>query len=481
MSWWTLYILFEWCIRIVMIPVIIRRRFPPPTALAWLAVVFVLPELGLVGYLLFGDVRLGKRRVRLHRAVIQASRTKGWREQQKPYVVSPRVDPSHEPLILQAERISGMPIVGGNHIELLVRQRETIDRLIADIEGAKHHVHLMYYIFRDDATGQRVVEALLAAAQRGVTCRVLADAVGSRSLFRRNGLAGKLRQGGVQISPMLPAAPLRRRLARLDIRNHRKLAVIDGHIAHSGSQNIVDPDYGNARGRHAALAWVDLSARLTGPIVAQLQTVFLEDWAFETEEVLGGEEYLPHQSATGRTVAQAVPTGPSHEAEYFPRVLLTAIHAARREVVITTPYLILDEPMMLALAMAADRGVHVRVVVPEASDHRFVSFAGRSYFTRLLRAGVRVYRYHPGLLHAKTMTVDDSFSLLGSSNMDIRSFYLNFEINVLLLGAEITKRLREVQQSYIEKSTELRLGEWIRRPRLTRLVEDAAALLSPLL
>lgn len=477
MSWWTIYILFEWGIRLVMVPVILRRRLSTGAALSWLAMIFALPELGVLIYVLLGDVRLGKRRVRLHREVVQATRTASWRDRQRAYVIRPKVDAAHEPIILQAERLSGMPIVGGNTIDLLTGQSQAVDRLIEDIRAAKHHVHLLYYIFQDDETGRQVAEAVKEAVGRGVECRILADAVGSWGFFSRRGMAESLRKSGVHVWPTLPAAPLRKKLVRLDIRNHRKLAIIDGTIAHTGSHNIITASYGHKR----AGSWVDLSVRCTGPVVAQLQTVFIEDWAFETEEVLASDVYLPVLKSTGRTVAQAVPTGPSHETEAFPRVLLTAINAARRSIVITTPYLILDEPTLLALAMAVDRGVTVEVVVPRVADHMLVSAAGRSYYRQLLRAGVRVYRYEPGLLHSKTMTVDESFGLIGSANLDIRSFYLNFEINVLVFGDDIAASLRDVQKGYIEKSEMLNLDQWLRRPRLTQMLEDAAALLSPLL
>ncbi|MCE9591268.1 MAG: cardiolipin synthase [Planctomycetes bacterium] len=477
MSWWAYFTVLEWIIRLVMVVVIPRRRLSPAVALAWLAIVFAAPVPGLFLYVLIGDVRLGKRRIRLHRDVIASSRAKGWRERQRSKSRRPQFTPEQEPIIRQAERLTDMPVIGGNTVDWLPDQRETIARLIADIDAARHHVHMVYYIFGDDATGRGVVEALLRAVKRGVICRVLADAAGSRGFFARQGPAARLREGGVQVWPALPVAPLRRGLARLDIRNHRKIAVIDGLAAHTGSQNIVDPDFGPSRRR----TWIDLSARFTGPVVTQLQTVFLEDWAFETEEVLSAEEYLPDIQPTGDTLAMAVPTGPSHETEALPRILLTAVNSAKRNVVITTPYLILDESMMLSLAMAVDRGVTVNVVVPEASDHVFVTAAGRSCLTNLLRAGIHVYLYQPGVLHSKTVTVDDSFALLCSANLDIRSFYLNFEINMLLLGPKITGSLRAVQDAYIAKSNKASLEEWLKQPWLTRLIEDVAALVSPLL
>jgi cardiolipin synthase len=434
--------------------------------------VFLSPEVGLVLYLLIGSRRLGHQRIRLHRAVIAAMRPASLAGLQE-HVIAP----ASLPVVLQAEKIGGMPILGGNQVELIADTPAMIDRLITDIDAAHHHVHLLFYIIANDGTARRVAEALTRAAGRGVACRVLADGAGSRPFFRRRGLARRLNAAGVRTEPALSVSPLRRRLARIDLRNHRKLAVIDGTVAYTGSQNIVDADYG----RSPAGPWIDLTGRFAGPVVGQLQSVFIEDWAFETGEELGGPDYLPALQPVGEISAQTVPTGPSHQAEALPRVLLTAIHAARRKVVITSPYLVPDESTMLALAMAVDRGVEVDLVVPRRNDHPLVAAAARAHYDLLLESGVNVYLYGPGLLHAKTMTVDDSFALLGSSNLDIRSFYLNFELNVLLFGPQITHELRFAQTRYIADAQLLDRDRWQARPRLGRYMDSAAALLSPLL
>ena len=470
--WMTLLGVVEWLIRAAMVLVILRRQLAPATSLAWLAMIFLSPEAGVALYLLIGSRRLGHRRVRLHRAVIEAMRPASLAGQQE-HVIAP----TSLPVVLQAEKIGGMPVVGGNQVELLAESQAMVDRLVSDIDAARHHVHLLFYIIAHDGTAQRVAEALLRAAGRGVACRVLADGAGSRAFFRYGGLARKLCAGGVRARPALSVNPLRRRLSRIDLRNHRKLAVIDGAVAYAGSQNIVDADYG----RSSEGPWIDLTGRFAGPVVGQLQSVFIEDWAFETGEELGGPDYLPVLQPVGEILAQTVPTGPSQQAEALPRVLLTAIHAAQRRVVITSPYLVPDEATVMALAMAVDRGVEVDLVVPRRSDHPLVSAAGRAHYDRLLESGVRVYLYGPGLLHAKTMTVDDSFALLGSSNLDIRSFYLNFELNVLLFGPQITHELRFAQTRYIADAQLLDRDKWRARPRVRRYLDSAAALLSPLL
>jgi len=276
---------------------------------------------------------------------------------------------------------------------------------------------------------------------------------------------------------MLPVSPWRRKLARIDLRNHRKLAVIDGRCAYAGSHNAVNEDYGH---RHAG-KWIDLSGRFTGPVVAQFQHLFCEDWAFDTEQTLTGQDLFPALEPTGEIAAQVVPTGPNNEGESFRRVLIAALAAAQRHIIMTTPYLIPDEPTLIALAMAADRGVQVDLVVPRKSDHPMVAAAGRYYYQTLLEAGINIHTYSGGMLHAKTITVDDAFSLLGSANLDIRSFYLNFEVNVLLYGEQVTKHLRFAQQRYLNKCQPIVLSEWRERPLIKQYAEGAASLFSPLL
>jgi cardiolipin synthase len=478
MSWYWLLLIavVEWSIRIVMTGVILRRRFSPSTATAWLVLIFFVPELGLIVYLLVGVSHLGKQRTRSHGIVVAESRARQDPERKTRYAVRPQIEPQQHNMILQAERISGNPIIAGNEVELLPSADEMTDRLMADIDAAEHHVHLLYFIYRTDEIGRRVGDALIRAGARGVPCRLLADAAGSRAFFR-SGMPRELRDHGVEVVPMLPVALWRRKLARIDLRNHRKVAVIDGRCAYTGSHNIVDEDYGHK----TAGKWVDLSGRFTGPVVAQFQQLFCEDWAFDTDQTLGGPDLFPALEPTGDIAAQVVPTGPNSAGESFRRVLIAALDAAQRHIIVTTPYLVPDEPTLVALAMAADRGARVDLVVPWKSDHPIVAAAGRYYYQTLLEAGVNIHTYADGMLHAKTITVDDAFALLGSANLDIRSFYLNFEVNVLLYGEQVTKHLRFAQQRYLSQSEPVELSSWLQRPVYKQYAEGAASLLSPLL
>lgn len=472
----------EWLIRLVMLGVILRRRLDPSVSLAWLTIVFFQPFIGLVIYLMVGERRLGRKRRRIYRQVQLKMRTEKRLARQYEFVVRPEVSPEAEPVILQAERYGGLPILGGNRVELLADTDQMVERLIADIDRARSVVHMLFYIFADDQTGRRVCDALVRASERGVTCRVIADHQGSRGLFKRNGIARQLGEKGIRIIPALPIDPIRRRFDRIDLRNHRKLAVIDGLVGYAGSQNIVDPDYGHRR----AGPWHDVMGRFEGPIVSQLQTVFVEDWAFETGEELDGELLFPEMSSRGVMAAQVVATGPGSnvfedKGEILPRVFMSAVNTARRRIVITTPYLILDDATLLGLSLAVDRGVQVDIVVPEKADQWLVHTAGRFYYEGMLESGINIYQHQKGLLHSKTITIDDNICLLGSTNLDRRSFYINFELNVLLYGHEITHQMRFMQTSYIQESRQLDLETWRRRPTLNRYTQAAAALFSPLL
>lgn len=472
--WTQLLAASEWAIRLTILPVIVLRKEKPTTCLAWLALVFFEPWIGLGFYLLVGENRLGRRRLarrRLRQPLLENSEYPG---------VDPNhiVDPSeneYHALIHLSEHVGDLPIVTGNSLVWMPETDAVIDRLIADIDAAHHHIHLLFYIFRDDSVGQRVAKALVRAARRGVVCRVLADAVGSRQIFRR--LVPSLRQQGIQFVPVLPANIWRLPFARLDLRNHRKLAVIDGAVAYTGSQNIVEPNYG-----HKGIGvWHDVMARITGPVVRQLQGIFLEDWFYETGELLEDAALFPNAPPDGNVAVRVIPTAPDQPNELFQDLVVRAIFLARRRVVLTSPYFIPSEAMLLALRLAALRGVQVDLLIPERTDHPLVGAAGSFYCECLMRYGVRVFLFQEGILHAKTLTVDDELAMFGSANYDIRSCDLNFELNLFLHSQEAVEALRRLQQGYLDKSRQAIPGEWPSPTLPGRLKRNLAKLFSPLL
>jgi cardiolipin synthase A/B len=468
----TLYIT-EWIVRVVMLFVVVRRQ-NPSSATAWLLVIFFEPLLAVPFYLLVGENRLPVRRTESYRRLSARLETTRQAFLAHPMTLVSDFPEEHRMTMRLTEKLTNMPIAGGNATDILTATDDVIDRLVADIDEAKHHVHLLYYIYADDETGRRVAEALGRAVVRGVKCRVLVDAVGSKKMLR--GLARRMHEWGVAIHEVLPVGIFRRRFARMDMRNHRKLAVIDGRLGYTGSQNIVNADYG-----HKDLAWHDMTVRLRGPILLELQAVFLNDWVFTTNELLEDEELFPDIERVGETLIQTLPSGPTFETENYQRLIVAAIHRAEKRVTITTPYLVPDLALLQALETAVLRGVHVTVIVPRRCDQILVGAASRSYYDLLLSRGVDIFLYEPGLLHAKTIRIDDSLSLIGSSNFDIRSFALNFEINMIFYGEKFTTQLQLEQENYLQSASQLTMAEWQRRPKWRRLGEDVARLFSPLL
>jgi len=464
-----------WIIRLVMVPVIALRQKNPMTCLAWLAILFVLPWVGLLAYLLMGERSLGflrvRKRLKRHKAFDVVHRLQAV----LPDFDNPRVRRDYEILVQLAESHGGLPLLAGNKVDLLADVQDVVRRLVEDIDQARHHVHLVFYMFRDDAMGRAVSEALIRAATRGVPCRLLADMVGSRGFF--SSLGARLQEQGVEVVAGLSANPLRMRLARLDVRNHRKLAVIDGAVAYAGSQNIVEPVFGHRK----AGAWHDVMVRISGPSARQLQMVFVEDWYLETGHALEGDSLFPLAHEEGGVAMQIVPTGPDRPTEGFQDLLIQAIQSAQRNVAITSPYFIPNEGLLTALRLAVNRGVEVDLILPQRSDHPLVDLVSFYYCGVLLECGANVYLFENGMLHAKLLRVDDTMAMLGSANFDIRSFYLNLELVLFLFDQEFLYTVSQLQSQYRRHSQRADPVLWKRRPFSRRLAEAVAKMFSPLL
>jgi cardiolipin synthase len=470
--WAWIFFIGEWAIRLTMLVVVPFRR-TPAAAKGWLLLIFFEPWIGLLLYLLIGRAKLPRRRREKVARLPQAMARVIARLANHPNVFHPEVDPALAQAVALAENLGHCPILGGNAVELLVDYQGTINRLAADIDQAANHVHLLFYIFEDDHATAPVVEALGWAAKRGVRCRVLADAIGSRTGLRT--LRPKLTAQGVAVQEMLPLSLLPWRKARVDLRNHRKIAVIDGRIGYTGSQNLVAAEF------QEGLSYEDLMARVTGPVVLELQYVFAADWYLETSEVLDSETEFPVPESAGGVPAQALPSGPDFPTQNNQRLFVSLIHGARKQVVLTTPYFVPDEPLLQAMQTAALRGVDVHLVASEKADHPVVALAQESYYEELLEAGVRIHLYRKNFLHAKHLSIDDSTAVIGTSNLDIRSFALNAEVMLMIYDAGVTARLAAEQERYFANSRLLTLAAWERQSFARKFAQNLARLLSPLL
>jgi cardiolipin synthase A/B len=472
-SWGLLYVLSEWAVRLVMLVYVPQRR-SADAARAWLVLIFLVPWVGLLLYALIGRIRYPRERLqdearadlRIRGVQAEMVSQSGFRPPELPNQATRTA--------ALVERLGGFAALGGNHVELLPEYQPALDRLVQDIDAAKHHVHLLFYIFAADATGRKLGAAVVRAARRGVRCRVLMDALGSAGGLRH--LAPELRQAGVEVIALLSVNYFRRNAARADLRNHRKLAVIDGKIGYVGSQNVVDPGFIPAYPNE------ELLARVQGPVVVQLQSMFLADRYQETEERLDiPAEFLPSRTPIGDSPAQVLPSGPGYAHENQQTMLIDILHEARERVVMTTPYFVPDEPFLEAMETAALRGAEVRLVVPLHSNKLVTNWAQESHYARLLAGGIHIHLYAPHFLHAKHVTVDRWVAVVGSVNMDIRSFALDSEVSLLVYDAKVVAAFEAVQAKYFAHSQEVTKEDWKRRSHLRRVAQNTARLADSLL
>jgi cardiolipin synthase len=463
------YYVLEWIIRLAMLAVVPFRRSPAATT-SWLLLVFFLPLAGLLLFLAIGAPRFPRWRTARFKQLLPFFEQVAERIAQ----AAPPAADTPSDIANLALRLGKLPASGGNALELLEDYELVIDRLIADIDGARCHVRILAYIFADDLTGNRVIAALQRATQRGVACHVLFDPVGSNKW--RKGLQRRLQEAGVTVRAALPFRLLGARTRR-DMRNHRKLFLIDGEIGYAGSQNLVSRDF------RPGVINRELVARVTGPAVTAMNAVFLGDWYLETEDLIEPDPTpapIDAEPADAATL-QVLPSGADYPTESFQALLTWQVDVARSEVVIVTPYLIPDESLLAALRTAVMRGVDVRIIASSVVDQWLVRLAQDSYYDELLRSGVRIHTYRDELLHAKNVRIDGRLGILGSSNVDIRSFQLNEEVSLLLLDPQSIAALEQIQRRYIAQSDEISRAEWRHRDRIRKLAENGARLVSPLL
>jgi len=460
---------------------VLMQRHPPGTSLAWMLLALVLPYVGAGLYLLIGERPLGRSRGK--RATELLPLLDAWVQRLPRPNPAASDGPDRWRLIHQtAQASTGLPSQIGNKLALASDSDEILAHVRDDILSASHTVLMEFYIWHPGGLADEVAEALIAAAQRGVTCCVLLDAAGSREFFKSPWPA-RMREAGVRLVRALPVGLLRAAFVRFDLRMHRKLIIVDGRVAWTGSLNLVDPRFFKQDAGFGE--WVDAMSRIEGPVVETLAGVFLWDWGVETGLLPDGIEpnllgaMSPPLSDGGEV--QVLPSGPGFEGDGAHRLLLAALYVAQEEIVLTTPYFVPDEPLSLAIEAAALRGVKVVVVVPERVDSVLVRYASRSFFDRLLAAGVRIEQFSGGLLHTKSVVVDRSLALFGTTNLDIRSFRLNFELTLVVYDTDFAERLHELQEQYRLSAKPLDAADWNARGRTARLAENLARLVSPLL
>lgn len=487
----TIFLIADLLIRVALSTRVIMRKRSYGVSLAWLVVILLVPFAGGLLYLFFGENRLSDRRVKF----ISASQKhyQSWLKtlRERAPVCWKNETLERESIHRQADKLVGIPALDGNSLELIETPTEILDSIIKDINDAQSTCHLQFYIWHNGGKADEVSQALISAAQRGVVCRVLVDDIGSRD-FLRSTQRSEMEKAGIRIQSALPAGLFKALFSRIDIRNHRKLVIIDGKVAYTGSQNMVDPKF--FKQDEGVGEWVDLMVRITGPVVEALGGTFISDWLLETdpnpEEGRSLQDNVDfvrniadiHPSAvTGSIPIQLVPSGPIFARHSIHSLLITTVYSAKREITLTTPYFVPDESLLTALQSAAERGVAVRIIVPKNNDSRLVGYASKARYESLAEAGVQIYLFEGGLLHSKTITVDNDFSLFGSVNLDMRSFWLNFEATLFIYNIDFTKKLRDIQKCYIKQSYLLNLEQYKQRSKIQQFKENAALLIGPLL
>ncbi|WOT06999.1 cardiolipin synthase [Shewanella youngdeokensis] len=463
----------------VSIRVVIKRQ-AISVSLAWLMIIYIVPLGGVFAYLLFGELNLGKKRAA--RGQQMFAPYEQWLSnlyQMRQYV--PQLSSYHgQSISAIAEKQLGIPALADNQLTLLKQPNDILSNLINDINNAQISIHLEFYIWHPGGKADDVAQALINKAKNGVSVRLLLDAAGSRTFFKSQ-WPSRLQKAGVVVVKALEVAPLRMLFRRLDLRLHRKIVVIDNTVAYTGSMNLVDTKFFN---RTAGVGeWVDVMVRITGTTVPVLNSIYAWDWEVETNERLLPDlpKCLSHKNDDIIDLVQVIPSGPGMREEVIHRVLLQCIYQAHKSIVITTPYFVPSENLQLALVIAAQRNVAVHIIIPDKNDSLMVEWASRSFFSELLDAGVNIHRFKGGLLHTKSVMIDDNHCLVGTVNLDMRSLWLNFEVTLAVDDLKFTQDLQQLQQSYIANSDSVCPNVWQQRPFIHRVIERIFSLFSPLL
>ncbi|NWF81853.1 MAG: cardiolipin synthase [Chloroflexi bacterium] len=474
--------IISWLIPFVMLFIVPANR-KPSSATAWLLLIFALPWLGLIVFLLIGSPKLSARRRALQREInsyITQFIAEARADPRARMLLAPPVAQRYQPFVNLSSALGALPALADNGVEILTDYDDILARIAADIDGARRFVHVQFYILIADEATEACFQAMERAVARGIAVRVLYDPVGSRKYPPYRATLRRMQAAGISAYPMLPLYRLDD-VNRPDLRNHRKIVVIDGEVAYTGSFNLIDRRYH----RRDAIQYDELMARVCGPAADALDAVFRADWFSETGERLSQSDD-PALAITftpgGTSLCQVLPSGSGFERENNLRLFVDLIHASRHKLVICNPYFVPDEALMMAVVSSALRGVDVTIYNSEAQDQFLVAYAQRSYYEELLRAGVKIRLYRaPTLLHTKTISIDDDIAVIGSSNMDMRSFELNLEVTLLCYDPNVVADLRQAEASYHARSRSIELDSWLQRPLHNRLFENLTRLMSALL
>jgi cardiolipin synthase len=478
---WATLLWVNYGLAIVVALGLLLRRKEPTTMTAWLLAILLVPFGGLIAYWFLGSGRLSRKVGRRRRRVaFLLTRLRDWANRHAlggSSAARAVVPPELADLEQIARRLAEMPAVGGNEVSVICDAAVSFAALEAALRGAQHSIHLEYYAWSDDETGRRFRDLIADRARAGVQVRLLLDAGGCFTLSRR--FIRPLIDAGVKVAYFLPLHrfPFSKRWS-LHLRNHRKIVIVDGQDAFMGSQNIGDEYVGRVP---SLSPWIDAQLHVRGPAALCLQEVFAEDWYLAAKERLDQAEYFPEPLRAGGSVVQILPTGPDQSLAILEQIVFGAVSAARRSIRIATPYFVPEAPLRMALLHAACRGLEVKLVLPTRSDVPLAVWAARSFYAELLDGGVEIFEFDGGMLHAKLIAVDEQWCLLGSANMDARSFRLNYEVGAAIFDAPVVRGVAAMIDAFCAQGRPITARRAHHVSLLRRMGEGAARLFAPLL
>ncbi len=476
----------HWIIASIVATRVIFRRLPVGTSLAWLFILFFLPYVGILAYLLFGEFNLGSQRTK--RSLEINKLYQDFINENVPHLQKHQGAMNNRLASISqvAASKTGFYTRKDNDMLLLAGSDKIFDAMIFDIQQAKERCLLEFYIVEPKGKVEELLNILCEVASKGVKCQILADGIGSRNFFKSS-WPKKLQEAGIQVENSLSVGLIKTFLKRTDLRNHRKILVVDNDIAYTGSFNLVDPKFFKAGGGFGE--WVDVMIRSQGSIVPFLSAIFYRDAAVENQKSMSLTienfhniaDELSTAKPVGAIPAQVIPSGPDQDKTTIIETFASAFYIAKNSIVITTPYFVPDDSIFMAIMNAAHRGVEITIIVPKKVDSILVHYASHSFYEDLLAAGVKIFAFDGGLLHSKTINIDNEFCFVGTVNMDIRSFYLNLEVTLAIYDQDFTQQLNDLQQSYLEFSEEIILKDWQQRSAIKRFMENTIRLTSPFL
>lgn len=476
---------FYWFLIFVIILRLFIKKNTVPAFISWLLIIYIFPLAGILFYLLFEELSLERYRIKRSKTILLL--TVNWlfslknMHQWSQFFYSKNSEVARSVFKL-CENFQGFSGINGNKIKLLTNSKKIMKMLIKDIEMANNNIEMIFYIWFPGGMADDVAKSLISASKRGINCRIILDSAGSITFFKSTWFT-MMYKAGIKIVEALKINFKNIFFRRMDLRQHRKVILIDNYIAYTGSMNLIDPSY--FKQNYKIGKWVDLMVRMKGPIATTLGCIFSYDWAMET-----GKQIFPSlpndivsnfvKHHTYHSI-QIIASGPGCSKNLIHKALLTAIYSARVQLTMTTPYFVPSDDLLHAICNAAHRGVDVNLILPHNNDSILVRWASRFFFDELLESGVKIYQYQTGLLHSKSVLIDHQLSLIGTVNLDIRSLWLNFEITLVIDDKKFGKNLSYVQKDYINHSQLLNKKNWSKRCFAKKIFERLCYFFNPFL